>query len=61
MSFERMATIVSVRRLFRQTGCNFVSRLLQEKDTEKAKRVMQTMLQMDKIDMGKLKRAAEKE
>jgi hypothetical protein len=24
MSFERMATIVSVRRLFRQTGCNFV-------------------------------------
>ena len=24
MSFKRMATIVSVRRLFRQTGCNFV-------------------------------------
>jgi hypothetical protein len=25
MGFKRMATIVSVRRLFRQTGCNFVS------------------------------------
>jgi len=25
MSFKRMATIVSVRRLFRQTGCKFVA------------------------------------
>ena len=60
MSFERMATIVSVRRLFRQTGCNFVSKLLQDKDAEKAKRVMQAMLQMDKIDIERLKQAAEK-
>jgi len=39
-----MATIVSVRRLFRQTGCNFVSKLLHYKDPEKAKRAMQAML-----------------
>jgi predicted 3-demethylubiquinone-9 3-methyltransferase (glyoxalase superfamily) len=34
-----------------------LSKLLQDKDPEKAKRVMQAMLQMDKIDIGRLRRA----
>jgi predicted 3-demethylubiquinone-9 3-methyltransferase (glyoxalase superfamily) len=38
-----------------------LSKLLQDKDPEKAKRVMQAMLQMDKIDIGRLKQAHEKE
>lgn len=33
--------------------------LLQDKDAQKAKRVMQAMLQMDKIDIGRLKQAYE--
>jgi hypothetical protein len=52
-----MATIVSVRRLFRQTGCKFVSKLLQEKDPEKAKRVMQAMLPMDSLGVDRLQQA----
>jgi predicted 3-demethylubiquinone-9 3-methyltransferase (glyoxalase superfamily) len=36
-----------------------LSKLLQDKDPARAKRVMQAMLQMDKIDIGKLKQAAE--
>jgi hypothetical protein len=31
--------------------------MLQDKDAEKAKRVMQAMLQMDKIDIERLKQA----
>ena len=34
-----------------------LSKLLQDKDPEKAKRVMQAMLQMDKLDIDRLKRA----
>ena len=34
-----------------------LSELLQDKDPEKAKRVMQAMLQMDKIDIARLKQA----
>jgi predicted 3-demethylubiquinone-9 3-methyltransferase (glyoxalase superfamily) len=34
-----------------------LSRLLQDKDREKAKRVMQAMLQMDKIDISRLQQA----
>jgi predicted 3-demethylubiquinone-9 3-methyltransferase (glyoxalase superfamily) len=34
-----------------------LSKLLQDKDLEKAKRVMQTMLQMDKIDIARLQQA----
>jgi hypothetical protein len=37
-----------------------VSKLLQDKDPEKSKRVMQAMLQMEKLDMDKLQHAAEK-
>src|SRR5689334_13456618 len=37
-----------------------LSKLLQNKDPEKSKRVMQAMLQMDKLDIGRLKEAAEK-
>jgi predicted 3-demethylubiquinone-9 3-methyltransferase (glyoxalase superfamily) len=36
-----------------------LSKLLQDKDPEKAKRVMQAMLQMDKIDINRLKQAYE--
>jgi predicted 3-demethylubiquinone-9 3-methyltransferase (glyoxalase superfamily) len=36
-----------------------LSKLLQDKDPEKSKRVMQAMLQMDKIDIGKLRQASE--
>ena len=36
-----------------------LSKLLQDKDPEKSKRVMQAMLQMDKIDIGKLQQAAD--
>ena len=35
--------------------------LMQDKDTEKSKRVMQAMLQMDKIDIQTLKRAYEQQ
>jgi hypothetical protein len=38
----------------------FCGGLLQDKDPEKAKWVMQAMLQMDKIDLGKLQQASEK-
>jgi len=38
-----------------------LSKLLQDKDPEKSKRVMQAMLQMDKLDIDRLKQAAEKE
>jgi predicted 3-demethylubiquinone-9 3-methyltransferase (glyoxalase superfamily) len=34
-----------------------LGKMLQDKDTEKAKRVMQAMLQMDKIDIERLKQA----
>jgi predicted 3-demethylubiquinone-9 3-methyltransferase (glyoxalase superfamily) len=34
-----------------------LSKLLQDKDREKAKRVMQAMLQMDKIDIARLRQA----
>ena len=34
-----------------------LSKLLQDKDPEKSKRVMQAMLQMDKMDIGKLQQA----
>jgi len=34
-----------------------LSKLLQDKDPEKVKRVMQAMLQMDKIDISRLKQA----
>jgi predicted 3-demethylubiquinone-9 3-methyltransferase (glyoxalase superfamily) len=34
-----------------------LSKLLQDKDPEKARRVMQAMLQMDKIDINRLKQA----
>lgn len=34
-----------------------LSKLLQDKDPEKAKRVMQAMLQMDKIDIARLRQA----
>ncbi|HEV7522193.1 MAG TPA: VOC family protein [Candidatus Angelobacter sp.] len=34
-----------------------LSKLLQDKDPEKARRVMQTMLQMDKIDIKRLQQA----
>jgi predicted 3-demethylubiquinone-9 3-methyltransferase (glyoxalase superfamily) len=37
-----------------------LSKLLQDKDPEKAKRVMQAMLQMDKIDVNRLKQAYDK-
>jgi predicted 3-demethylubiquinone-9 3-methyltransferase (glyoxalase superfamily) len=37
-----------------------LSKLLQDKDPEKVKRVMQAMLQMDKIDIARLKQAYEK-
>ncbi|HEY1525039.1 MAG TPA: VOC family protein [Candidatus Angelobacter sp.] len=37
-----------------------LSKLLQDKDPEKVKRVMQAMLQMDKIDIVRLKQAYEK-
>ena len=37
-----------------------LSKLLQDKDPEKAKRVMQAMLQMDKIDINRLKQAYDK-
>ncbi|MGZ7100214.1 MAG: VOC family protein, partial [Candidatus Angelobacter sp.] len=37
-----------------------LSKLLQDKDPEKVKRVMQAMLQMDKIDINRLKQAYEK-
>jgi len=37
-----------------------LSKLLQDKDPEKSKRVMQAMMQMDKIDIGRLKQAYEK-
>lgn len=37
-----------------------LSKLMQNKDPEKAKRVMQAMLQMDKLDIGKLQQASEK-
>ena len=36
-------------------------KLLQDKDAEKSKRVMQAMLQMKKIDIGALKRAYEQQ
>jgi predicted 3-demethylubiquinone-9 3-methyltransferase (glyoxalase superfamily) len=36
-----------------------LSKLLQDKDSEKSKRVMQAMLQMDKIDIGKLQQASD--
>ncbi|HWY55162.1 MAG TPA: VOC family protein [Terriglobales bacterium] len=36
-----------------------LGRLLQDKDPEKSKRVMQAMLQMDKIDIERLKQAYE--
>jgi hypothetical protein len=55
-----MATIVSVRRLFRQTGCNFVGQAAAVRKTGKVKCVMQLMLQMDKIGISRLKQAAEK-
>ena len=34
--------------------------MLQDKDAEKSKRVMQAMLQMDKIDIKRLQQAYEK-
>jgi predicted 3-demethylubiquinone-9 3-methyltransferase (glyoxalase superfamily) len=34
-----------------------LSKLLQDKDAEKAKRVMQAMMQMDKLDIDRLKQA----
>ena len=34
-----------------------LSKLLQDKDPEKSKRVMQVMLQMDKLDIERLKQA----
>jgi predicted 3-demethylubiquinone-9 3-methyltransferase (glyoxalase superfamily) len=34
-----------------------LSKLLQNKDPEKAKRVMQAMLQMDKLDIARLEQA----
>jgi predicted 3-demethylubiquinone-9 3-methyltransferase (glyoxalase superfamily) len=37
-----------------------LSKLLQDKDPQKAKRVMQAMLQMEKLDIDKLQQAAEK-
>jgi predicted 3-demethylubiquinone-9 3-methyltransferase (glyoxalase superfamily) len=37
-----------------------LSKLLQDKDPEKSKRVMQAMLQMDKLDIDRLKQASEK-
>jgi predicted 3-demethylubiquinone-9 3-methyltransferase (glyoxalase superfamily) len=37
-----------------------LSKLLQDKGTEKTKRAMQAMLQTDKIDIDQLKQAAEK-
>ena len=37
-----------------------LSKLLQDKDPEKVKRVMQAMLQIDKIDINRLKQAYEK-
>ena len=37
-----------------------LGKLLRDKDPEKSKRVMQAMLQMDKIDIKKLKQAADK-
>jgi predicted 3-demethylubiquinone-9 3-methyltransferase (glyoxalase superfamily) len=36
-------------------------KLLQDKDSEKSKRVMQAMLQMKKIDIAKLKQASEQQ
>jgi predicted 3-demethylubiquinone-9 3-methyltransferase (glyoxalase superfamily) len=36
---------------------SILGKLLQEKDPEKSKRVMQTMLQMDKLDIAALERA----
>src|SRR5215211_1357193 len=38
-----------------------LSRLFQSKDPEKTKRVMEAMMQMDKLDINKLKQAYEKE
>ena len=38
-----------------------LSQLLQEKDPVKAKRVMQAMMQMDKIDINRLKQARDQE
>jgi predicted 3-demethylubiquinone-9 3-methyltransferase (glyoxalase superfamily) len=37
-----------------------LGKMLRDKDPEKARRVMQAMLQMDKIDIKKLKQAADK-
>jgi predicted 3-demethylubiquinone-9 3-methyltransferase (glyoxalase superfamily) len=37
-----------------------VSKLFQDKDPEKSKRVMQAMLQMDKLDIARLRQAYEK-
>jgi predicted 3-demethylubiquinone-9 3-methyltransferase (glyoxalase superfamily) len=37
-----------------------LSKLFQDKDPEKSKRVMQAMLQMDKLDIERLKQAYEK-
>jgi predicted 3-demethylubiquinone-9 3-methyltransferase (glyoxalase superfamily) len=34
-----------------------LSKLLQDKDPERSKRVMQTMLQIDKLDIDRLKQA----
>ena len=42
-----------------QIVATILSKLLQDKDPEKAKRVMQAMLQMDKIDINRLKQAYE--
>ena len=38
---------------------SILGKMLQDKDAEKAKRVMQAMLQMDKIDIKRLKQASD--
>jgi len=42
-----------------QVNPSVLGEMLQDKDPEKAKRVMQAMLQMDKIDIGVLRQACE--
>jgi predicted 3-demethylubiquinone-9 3-methyltransferase (glyoxalase superfamily) len=38
-----------------------LGQLLQDKDAEKSKKVMQAMMQMDKLDIADLKRAHEQQ
>ena len=65
MSAEKFSRTLSIQAAQRQVPsvvaghATILGKLMADKDQQKAKRVMETMLQMDKLDIEPLQRAYE--